>query len=317
MKSTAKRALMRGLPAAFALLLLTLAMVGTAQAANPDLDYERLRDSLNELRNDPALGALAPAEIVLADQALTTLAKRGGKSKLHDHLVFIAEHRIDIAYAAARTVEQERKLQQLDREHDRILLAASRRDAEQVRLELEKQRIQSQVNAEEAQRLRAEADAARAQSEQTSQEAETARAQAVQARKLADAQARAAELARKEAQLLEAGGVKPVAKGKSASAPITLGEAAFAPGQAVLRPGAQAQIAKIAAAAGAKQVIRVEAYADDGGGAKGNLALSRQRARAVRAALVAAGIDARRISAYGVGAKGRKSRQVVVSFPRR
>ncbi len=315
-------AFMRGLPThathwAFAALWLTLALVGAAHAAKPDLDYERLRGSLNELRNDPALGALAPAEIALADQALATLAEQGGESKLHDHLAFIAERRIDIAYAAARTAEQERKLQQLDREHDQILLAASRRDVEQARRDLEKQRIQSLADAEEAQRLRADADAARARSEQTSQEAETARAQAAQARKLADAQAKEAELARKETQLLEASRANPPAKGKTAGAPITLGAPAFAPGQAVLRPGAQAQIAKIAAAAGSRQSIRIEAHADDGGGAKGNLALSQQRARAVRDALIAAGIDGGRISAHGVGAKGGNSRQVVVSFSQR
>lgn len=317
-KSTS--AFMRGLSVrathwACAVLWLTLALVGAAHAAKPDLDYERLRGSLNELRNDPALGSLAPAEIALADQALATLAEQGGRSKLHDHLAFIAERRIDIAYAAARTAEQERKLQQLDREHDQILLAASRRDVEQARRDLEKQRIQSLADAEEAQRLRADADAARAQSEQTSQEAETARQQAAQARKLADAQAKEAELARKETQLLEASHANLAAKGKKAAgAPITLGAAAFAPGQAGLRPGAQAQIAKIVAAAGSRRSIRIEAHADDGGSAKGNLALSQQRAHAVRDALIAAGIDGARISAHGVGGRSGNSRQIVVSF---
>jgi outer membrane protein OmpA-like peptidoglycan-associated protein len=292
-------------------LLLAFAALGNAQAAKPDLDYERLRDSLGQLSNDRVLGPLAPAEIALAQQSLATLVELGGNSKLHDHLVYVAERRIDIAYAAAQAVDQERRLQQLDREHDQILLAASRRDTEQARLELEKQRVQGLAQAEESDRLRAEADAARAQSEQTSQEADTARKQAAQARKVADAQGREAELARKEAQLLGASG----ASSKStAAAAITLGDAAFAPGQAVLRPGAQAQIAKIVAAAGTRHSIRVEAYADDGGGAKGNLALSQQRAQAVRDALVKAGIDPGRVSAVGAGAKAGGSRHVVVSF---
>lgn len=297
-----------------AALLLAFAAAGAAHAAKPDLDYERLRSSLNQLSGDRVLGTLAPAEIALSEQALATLAEQGGKSKLHDHLVFLAERRIDIAYAAAQTVEQERKLALLDREHDQILLAASRRDAEQSRLELEKQRIQSLASAEESDRLRAEADEARAQSEQTSQEADTARKQAAQARKLADAQGREAELARKETQLLAAAGV---ASAQKSAAPITLGDAAFAPGQAVLRPAAQAQITKIVAAAAGGQSIRIEAHANDGGSAKGNLALSRERAQAVREALVAAGVPAGRISAVGVGAKGGGTRHVMVSFAER
>ena len=227
------------------IVFLALGASAGAWAAKADLDYERLRNSLGQLKADGTLGPLAPSEIALADQALAVLALQSDRGKEHDHLVYVAERRIDIAYAAAQAVEQERKLQRLDREHDRILLVASRRDAEQARLELEKQRIQSLAQTEEADRLRAEADAARAQNEQSTQQADTARKQAAQARKLADAQAKEAELARKEAQLLEASGASTGAKG-SASKPaavesIAIGDA-FAAGQAVLKTTAQPQI---------------------------------------------------------------------------
>ena len=298
-----------------------LAVAGAACAASDDPDYGRLRGSLNQLINDRVLGPLAPAEIALAEQALANLAEFGGKRKLHDHYVFLAERRIDVAYAAAQSVVQERKLQSLDREHDQILIAASRRDAEQARLELERQRIQSLSQAEEAERLRAEAEEARTQSEQTTKQAETAKKQAAQARKLAEAQAREAELARKEAELLAASGAKPspgAAKpaaptAAKAAAPVALGEGVFAQGQATLKPTGSAQIAKIAAAAAGKSV-RVEAYANDAGNTKANLALSQQRAQAVRDALVAAGIPAKRITAVGAGAKAGASRGALVSF---
>lgn len=294
-------------------LIVALALFAgaTAWAAKADLDYERLRNTLGQLKADPALGALAPSEIALAEQALAVLAEQGGRGREHDHFVYIAERRIDIAYAAAQAVEQERKLQRLDREHDQILLAASRRDAEQARLELEKQRIQSLAQAEEADRLRAEADEARAQNEQSSQQADTAKKQALQARKLADAQAREAELARKEAQLLEASGASSSAKGpegKGAAASTVIADA-FASGQAALKPGAKAQIGRIAAAAGGK-TVRVEAHADTAG-------LAEQRAHAVRDALVAAGIPAKRISATSTTTKGAAARQVDVSIGER
>ena len=204
---------------------LLLVVCGFASAAKDDPDYDRLRSSLNQLTGDRTLGPLAPAEIALAEQALANLAEFGGKRKLHDHYVFLAERRIDVAYAAAQSVVQERRLQSLDREHDQILIAASRRDAEQARLELERQRIQSLAQAEEAERLRAEADEARTQSEQTSKQAETAKKQAAQARKLAEAQAREAELARKEAELLSATGAKPSPASAKPAAVATLASA--------------------------------------------------------------------------------------------
>lgn len=299
-----------------------LALAAPAWAQKDDPDYDRLRGSLNQLVGERTLGAQAPAEIALAEQALANLAEFGGKRKLHDHYVFLAERRIDIAWAVAQAVVQERRIQALDREHDQILIAASRRDAEQARLELERQRIQSLAQQEEADRLRAEADEAREASAQTSKQAETAKKQAAQARKLADAQAREAELARKEAELLAASGVKPppgagkpapAAPAAKSVAPIALGEGAFAPGQAALKPAGHAQVAKIAAAATGKSV-RIEAYANDGGSAKANQALSQQRAQAIRDALVAAGVPAKRISAVGAGAKAGTARGATASF---
>ena len=303
----------RLLVARLLIVFLALGASAGARAAKADLDYERLRNNLGQLKADGTLGPLAPSEIALAEQALAVLALQSDRGREHDHLVYVAERRIDIAYAAAQAVEQERKLQRLDREHDRILLAASRRDAEQARLELEKQRIQSLAQAEESDRLRAEADAARAQNEQSTQQADTARKQAAQARKLADAQAKEAELARKETQLLEASGASTGAKGSASKAAavesISIGDA-FAPGQAVLKTTAQPQIRRIVAAAGTDKAVHVEAHAD-------NAALAQQRAHAVRDALVAAGIQAKRVSATGTVAKGAGAQQVVATVGER
>src|SRR5262249_40354378 len=157
---------------------------------------------------------------------------KSARGKEHAHMVYLAERRVDAAYAAAQAADQERRLAELDREHDQILLAASRRDAELARIEAEKQRIQSLAQAEEVERLRAEAEAARAQSEQDA-------AQATQAKRLAKAQAEEAELARKEAQLMAATGadLKGYLQGLRATRgphgmQMTLDDIVFAPGQA-------------------------------------------------------------------------------------
>jgi outer membrane protein OmpA-like peptidoglycan-associated protein len=292
-----------------AALLLTAS--AAAPAAKTDLDYARLRASLNDLAADPALGKLAPAERALAEQAVQAIADTGGKE--HAHLVYLAERRVDVAYATAQAIDQERRLDKLDREHDQILLAASRHDAEQARLEAEKQRIQSLAQAEEAERLRAEADAARAQGEANAQDAANARKQAEQTKRLADAQAKEAALSRKEAQLLaeaaaadaraRPASTPPAAAATGASKQMVLNDSAFAPGAATLRPEARSNVSAIVAFVNRdrNKQIRIEGHTDNGGNANADLVLSQRRAEAVRDALVGAGVDARRITTFGMG----------------
>jgi outer membrane protein OmpA-like peptidoglycan-associated protein len=292
-------------------LLLTVS--AAAPAAKTDLDYARLRASLSDLAADPALGKLAPAERALAEQAVQAIADTGGKE--HAHLVYLAERRVDVAYATAQAIDQERRLDKLDREHDQILLAASRHDAEQARLEAEKQRIQSLAQAEEADRLRAEADAARAEGQASAQDAANARKQADQTKRLADAQAKEAALSRKEAQLL-AEAAAADAHSRSASAPpapavaasgaskqMVLNDNAFAPGAATLRPEARSNVSAIVAFVNRdkNKAIRIEGHTDNGGKANADLLLSQRRAETVRDALVGAGVDARRITTFGMG----------------
>lgn len=283
--------------------VLALAVFGVL-AAKPDLDYERLRASLDSLAADPVLGKLAPAERTLAEQAVQTLVtdRSGGKDG-RAFRVYMAERRVDIAYAAAQAADQQNKLDALSREHDRILLQAAQREADQARAEAEKQRLQSMIRAEEVERLTA-------QGEQSAQEAQAAQAQADQAQKLIAAQAKATELARKEAQLAEAANADLRRRLNNLTATrgvegmqMTLDDIAFAPGQASLRPAAKSSLGKLVAFVNRdpSKPIRIEGHTDSSGNPKANLALSQRRADAVRDALIAAGVPARRITAVGLG----------------
>lgn len=177
---------------AFAGILLAIALVGAAQARKDDLDVNRLTSSLDQLANDPTLGNYAQAEQARARDAISQLAQAGSRERAHD--LYLAERRVDLAKAAAQLQDARVKLVQLDREHDRILLANSQREARMARLQLERQRMQYQMVQEQAARLQQQGQA-------YSQAAQQALAEAEQAKKLAAAQSRVARSARREAAL--------------------------------------------------------------------------------------------------------------------
>jgi hypothetical protein len=185
---------MKRLTAVLAAAVLLFAS-GMAVAASDDLDVRRLNNSLDQLSSDPTLGAYAQAEQARARDAISRLSQV--KSKERPHYLYIAERRVDLAKAAAQTQDAQSKLAQLDREHDQILLEASRLDADSTRRQLEQQRLQNQIIAEEAARLQQ-------QGMEYSQAVDQAKAEADKARKLADAQGRVANAARRQAALAEA-----------------------------------------------------------------------------------------------------------------
>lgn len=283
------------------------AVAGTTRPAEArDLDYERLAESLDQLVSDPDLGHLAPVQLERARAALQQL-KDGGRHD-HDHLAYIAERRIEIARVTAEAVRMEDQRADLQHENDRLQLAAARRDAEQARRELERERLQAQIRAEEAERLAREAEAARAEGEEAAAAAEAARAEAAQSKRIADAQAKAAALAKKEAELASAVAADRTAGSKSAPARMSLAESAFVKDKADLSRSGSARIAKVVDFVNRDRAksIRIEA------GAGANHALARQRAAAVRDALVAGGVDAGRIHAGA--AAGSRSHEVEISL---
>jgi outer membrane protein OmpA-like peptidoglycan-associated protein len=241
------------------------------------------------------------------ERARASLAalKEAGRSD-RPHLVYVTERRIEIARASAQAESTEGDLVALQRENDRLQLAAARRDADQARRELEQQRLQAQIRAEESERLTREAENARAEGEQASQAADAARAEAAQAKRMADAQAKATALAKREAELSGDTAAAP-AKAAPAKRRMVLADSAFVRGQSTLADSGSARIGAIVdfvnAAPGA--AIRIEASAG------GDQALATARAQTVRDALVSAGVAASRIQAAGASA-GNKSRQVEI-----
>jgi len=84
---------------------------------------------------------------------------------------------------------------------------------------------------------------------------------------------------------------------------VTLGSGVFASGQPSLTDQARGEIGRIAEILGAypDRTILVEGHTDSVGAEEANRVLSEHRAAAVKAALVAYGVDAHRVSADGYG----------------
>lgn len=289
-----------------AYVVFLLAFANTVYAGNElDPDADRLTTAIQTLDNDPALTDLAGLERLKAKQSVTAL--QNARSRDREQALYLASRWVEAAQTAAQAELLMQQSAQLDRERDQIMLEASRRDAEMARREADRLRLQKLAQEEESQRLAEAAETERIASEQSTADAQ---ATAKQARKLADARAQETQLARKEAELAAAvaadsmtdnAPLPPMHQAASGNAVYTLAGSAFASGSSTLTAAAQASVQRLAGVLKTKRSIRIEGHTDSQGEAAVNLALSQERANAVRRALVTGGVPASHIQAVGKG----------------
>lgn len=257
----------------------------------------RLDAELRGLDADPSLADLGGLERLQARQAIAQaqVAKRRDR----EHSVAIARLRLESARIAAEADLLDGQSRQLDSERDQIMVEASRLEAEQARRESERLRLRSLAREEAAERAEAAQVVA----------LEAAGAETAQARKLAQARAREAELARKEAELAAAVAADeipdaspPPVRSVGGKQVYTLAGNAFGSGSANLTAQAQASLRALAGQLrGGSGRIAIEGHTDSQGADAANLALSRQRAEAVRRLFEDAGVPGARLSASGKG----------------
>src|SRR5690606_25363127 len=116
-----------------------------------------LNQRLVALQADMRTADVAAFEKLQAQQAIATLAK--ARRKDLDNARYLAERRVAIAEASARTAVALREVDQLERTRSELLIEASRREATRARQEAERLRVQAQIQAEEAERMRLAAEA--------------------------------------------------------------------------------------------------------------------------------------------------------------
>lgn len=301
---------MNRLPGRILLLLLLVGLAACTSAPKKDLALERVRDDLNDLKSNPELAGYAPLALGEAERALRTAEQATGNENYRFHLVYMADRRIQIAKAMAEREQNENILDELEKKNSDMRIKASQLEAEQAREEAERARLLVATTTEEAQRAREEKEQALKKEAESARTAELATEEAQQARRLAESRASEAEFARREADLasqqitsltrqLENLQLRQTESGVV----VTLGDVLFASGQTSLVEGGLSSLEEVVDLLQTEpnKKIRVEGHTDSSGEAEANVALSQQRADAVREALIGLGVAADRITSTGMG----------------
>lgn len=291
-------------------LILVLALTACSSAPKKDLALEQVRNQLEELKANPDLAGYAPLALGEAERALRTAENASGNETYRNHLLYMADRRIQIARAVAQREQLESELAALADERSRLLVRSSQLQAQNARLEAERARMMSQATAEDAERARRLAEESRLREEQSARAAEQAQQEAEQAKALAQTSARAADLARQEAELAseQAQSLRRQLENlqlrqTESGVVVTLGDVLFETGQAELRTDARSSLIEVVdlLQSEPEKKIRIEGHTDSVGSAEANLRLSERRAGSVLETLVSLGVDRSRVTTVGMG----------------
>ena len=293
-------------------LLILIVATLTACTATPkkNLALERVRDDLESLKSTPELAGYAPRALGEAERALRMAEQATGNEYYRTHLVYMADHRIQIARTMAEREQNGQVLDDLEDQYSAMMIKASQLEAEQARQEAERARLLVATTVEDAQRAKEEKERALQKEAESARAAELATEEAQQARRLAESRASEAEFARREADLaselissltrqLENLQLRQTESGVV----VTLGDVLFASGQTSLVEGALSSLEEVVDLLQTEpdKKIRVEGHTDASGEAEENVQLSKLRADAVRQALIDLGVAEDRITSAGMG----------------
>jgi len=297
-------------PRTFAMRALAVGVTACLMAAcasTPQRPPElvRLENELSRLQADPMVAGNAGTELGEARTAIAVIASegRGMKADLFDHNVYIADRLLQIAEAEGRATGARLQTDTLSTERERLVAEArtmeadfARRDARMARSDADLAKIAANEAMSDADRARAEAEAQRQQASMARDDASLARDDAAMARDDADIARAQLDAMSKMLSDLEA---KQTERGLV----VTLGDVLFETGRAELKPGAQRNLDKLAAALNEHSTtsVAIEGHTDSVGEADFNIELSRMRALSVEQFLTNRGVESSRFTVRGLG----------------
>ncbi|MDT8322145.1 MAG: OmpA family protein [Xanthomonadales bacterium] len=278
------------------------AAAACATAPSSPSGAAEVRSKLTALQSDPRLADRAPiamrdaeAAVRLAEQPVSSV-----EAPLGQHLVYLADRKVEIARAKATTRYAEDQRVRFAEERDAARLAARTREAEAARDAADRattdaNRATADANRATANANRAKADAERARSEAALAYSEADAARRAEAESSADAARRAAELQRQIDELQ--------AKVTDRGLVLTLGDVLFATNSAELQSGAGNRLNKLTAFLNEypERLVLIEGHTDNTGNSQYNQGLSQRRSESVKSYLVQQGIGRQRLTASGMG----------------
>lgn len=291
------------------------AVLATACASRPVVNNELVeaRQELADLENDPRYAGLARLAVEDAEVAIERATRAvNDRADNAAHLVYLAQRRVDIAKARARTAYAEGQAEALEDERHELVIASREAEADRARTQAEiaRDRAEAEAAAARAERLRAEE--ALAAEQQARRAAESAAAEAEAAREVARLSAAEAEAARREAQAaaaaaeqlrMELDAMQSIqAEQTERGLVVTLGDVLFDFDSAELKPNAKDNLEKLVDFLRQyERGVEIEGHTDSVGSEAYNLGLSQRRAAAVERYLLDNGIDGARIETRGLG----------------
>lgn len=265
-------------------LTVALSMLACTSVQPRFAGADQVRARLSQLESNQDLASQSPLAMKEARDAVLKAEQRQKNPAMSDHLVFMAQRKVDIAETESKTLYLEEQRSEMRAKRDAMQLQARTIETKKAIQETN----QAEKNAIEAQRQArlAQSDAAMALQEMNKAEQDTAQAK----RQLSEMQQQLKDLdARQEAR----------------GTVVTLGDVLFDFNKAEIKPAAISHLAKLAAFLNDNmdRNAAIEGHTDNIGTNDVNMLLSQHRADAIKIYLQSQGVAGSRMDAVGKGAE--------------
>lgn len=272
-----------------AAVIVSTLLTGCASSRIPPEGSAEVRSKLTNLQSDPQLASRAPVAIQDAEVAVVMAEKPQRHVPTGAHLVYLADHKVDIATARAQTLLLEDQRKTLSEQREQARLDARTREADSARRDATFARNDAADARTDAAYARTDADTARMDADLAQLESDKAK------QEMMAANAQSTEL---QSQIDELN-----AKATERGLVVTLGDLLFATGKSELKTNASGHLDKLAAFLNKYEdrSVVIEGHTDSVGSEASNLSLSQRRAEAVKSHLLNRGVAAARIETAGKG----------------